>query len=319
MRLTPALLVLLVWGFPTAAQQIPTGAAVDVEPALPEAAAARLTGGSFEYLYDDGAAGSNIGPPSTFDPDMLWGTYYFTEPGAEVITEIAVAFGPTFPSVANGVTFWLLNDADADGDPRNATALTSVDAVPNVSGNTFFRVSITPTLVGGAFFVGASAFLDGGADRPARVDTDARADRSWFFYAPDIAAVINNLASAPFGTRMDNTANVPIPGGFMIRALGEPETTGTEAPAAAGLTFHAVAPNPVREAATLRFDLPEAAAVTLDVLDLTGRRVARVADGAYAAGPHAVRWDARGVAPGVYVGRLTTAAGVRTVRLAVAP
>lgn len=178
----------------------------------------------FVYLLDDGAGNVNIGPPSSFDPDMLWGNYFLVAPGAEVVTAIEVAFGATFPSLADGpVTFWLLVDADADGDPRNATAVASVQATPDVAGNTFYRVAIAPTRVQGAIFVGASARLLGGQDRPARVDTDAPADRSWFFYAPDIAAVIDDLASAPFGTRMDDPQFVPFPGGFMVRATGQPD------------------------------------------------------------------------------------------------
>ncbi|MEP0548711.1 MAG: T9SS type A sorting domain-containing protein [Rhodothermales bacterium] len=177
---------------------------------------------SLTYLYDDGDGDTNQGPPSTFDPDMLWGNYYLTQPGGEILTEISVAFGPTFPSLANGpVTFWLLDDPDADFDPRNATALTSVEATPDVFNDNFFTVGIPPTQVSGAFFVGVSAQLLGGQDRPARVDTDADGDRSWFFYAPDIAAVIDDLASAPFGTRMDNPEFVIFPGAFMIRATGQ--------------------------------------------------------------------------------------------------
>ncbi|HNR91718.1 MAG TPA: hypothetical protein PKO41_04740 [Dokdonella sp.] len=172
------------------------------------------------YQLDDGEASSNMGPPSSFDPDMLWGNYYTTDPNGVVITRLAVAFGPTFPSLASGpVTFWLLDDPDADGDPRNATALASVQATPNVSGNTFFEVTIPPTRVSGAFFVGASAKLLGGQDRPARVDGSNPGNNSWFFYAPDIAAVINDLASAPFGSQNITPVN-PLPGAFMVRATG---------------------------------------------------------------------------------------------------
>lgn len=176
------------------------------------------------YSHDDGDGDTNQGPPSSFDPDMLWGNYYLTAPGAEVIERIWVAFGPTGPSVAAGpVTFWLLDDPDMDFDPRNATALASVQATPDVFNDSFFSVAIAPTRVSGAFFIGASARLLGGVDRPARVDTNAAGDRSWFFYAPDIAAVIDNLASAPFGTRMDNPQFVIFPGAFMVRATGQPD------------------------------------------------------------------------------------------------
>jgi len=174
-----------------------------------------------EHAYDDGDGDTNQGPPSTFDPDMLWGNYYTAAPGGEVITHVSIAFGPTFPSLANGpVTFWLLEDDDGDGDPRNAYAIASVTDAPIVFNDNFSTVNFLPTWVHGGFFVGASAKLDGGADRPARVDTNASGHDSWFFYAPDIAATINNLAAAPFGTRNDNPAYVVLPGAFMVRAGG---------------------------------------------------------------------------------------------------
>jgi len=175
-----------------------------------------------EHAYDDGDGDTNQGPPSSFDPDMLWGNYYFTAaPGGEIITRIRIAFGPTFPSLANGpVTFWLLEDDDDDGDPRNAHAVASVTGTPDVFNDTFYEVELPPTWVHGGFFVGASAKLDGGADRPARVDTGASGHDSWFFYAPDIAATIDDLAAAPFGTRNDNPAYVVLPGAFMVRATG---------------------------------------------------------------------------------------------------
>jgi hypothetical protein len=174
-----------------------------------------------EYAYDDGNGETNQGPPSSFDPDMLWGNYYLAQPGGEMITQISVAFGPTFPSLANGaVTFWLLEDEDGDFDPRNAHSVASATATPDVFNDHFFHVDLPPTAVHGGFFVGASAKLLGGQDRPARVDTNAAGDKSWFFYAPDIAATIDDLASAPFGSRMDDTSVVPFPGAFMVRANG---------------------------------------------------------------------------------------------------
>ena len=174
-----------------------------------------------EYVRDDGDGDTNQGPPSAFDPDMLWGNYFLVQAGGEVITQIQAAFGPTFPSLAHGpVTFWLLEDSDGDGDPRNAHAIVQLRAVPDVSGDAFFTLAIPPTHVSGAFFVGASAKLMGGQDKPARADTTSSGNDSWFCYAPDIASVIDDLASAPFCSR--NIAPiVPLPGAFMLRASGQ--------------------------------------------------------------------------------------------------
>lgn len=308
MRLAPLLFLFAVP--PVLAQPMVVG----VPASGPEAEGASR-GDAVEYAYDDGAANVNIGPPSSFDPDMLWGNYYFTETGGEVITEIAVAFGGTFPS-GGPVTFWLLDDPDADGDPRNATALTSVQATPDVSGNTFFRVPIAPTRVSEAFFVGASAMLAGGQDRPARVDTGARADRSWFFYDPDISNVIDDLASAAFGTRMDDGTNVPFPGAFMVRATGEPFSTAAEGEPVAGFLRLGIAPNPVVGASRVAFHLALPGPVRVEVLDGLGRLVATVHDGDLGAGGKSLALPA-GLAAGVYLVRARTEAGVETVRFVV--
>lgn len=177
---------------------------------------------TLEFALDDGDGNTNQGPPSSFDPDMLWGNYYPLQASGALVTQIRVAFGPTFPSLAHGpVTFWLLEDSDADGDPLNAHALAHVQAVPDVSGNNFFTVDIPPTLVQGAMFVGVSAKLMGGQDKPARTDTSNPGTNSWFCYAPDIASRIDDLASAPFCSR-NTSPTVPLPGAFMVRAIGSP-------------------------------------------------------------------------------------------------
>jgi len=68
-------------------------------------------------------------------------------------------------------------------------------------------------------------------------------------------------------------------------------------------------PNPFAHATTIRFALPVAARVTLEVFDLLGRRVATLAAGEYPAGTHAVDWNRRAVTggavpPGIYLYRL---------------
>ena len=66
----------------------------------------------------------------------------------------------------------------------------------------------------------------------------------------------------------------------------------------------AAGPNPFRDRTAIRVTLPEAAHVRLDVFDVTGRRVATLADGPHGAGPHAVPFDGAALAPGVYVYRV---------------
>lgn len=80
----------------------------------------------------------------------------------------------------------------------------------------------------------------------------------------------------------------------------------------------AVAPNPAAGPVTLAFELSRATPVRLEVLDVAGRRVRRLADGVLPPGAHTARWDGRddggrAAPPGVYVAALE-AEGVRLVR-----
>jgi flagellar hook assembly protein FlgD len=56
----------------------------------------------------------------------------------------------------------------------------------------------------------------------------------------------------------------------------------------------AAQPNPFSTATSFNFLLAEAGPATIAVYDITGRRVARLADQAYPAGSHMVTWDGRG-------------------------
>jgi hypothetical protein len=75
-------------------------------------------------------------------------------------------------------------------------------------------------------------------------------------------------------------------------------------------------PNPSRGAVALRFALAVPARARLAVYDAAGRRVATLADGAFAAGWHALEWRAGPVPPaGVYFARLETGGATRSARI----
>lgn len=70
-------------------------------------------------------------------------------------------------------------------------------------------------------------------------------------------------------------------------------------------------PNPFNPTTTIRFELPREGAVTIEVYDVSGRKVAVLADGEFGPGEHAVAWDGRRtdgseVASGVYFYRMTS-------------
>jgi len=85
----------------------------------------------------------------------------------------------------------------------------------------------------------------------------------------------------------------------------------------------AVAPQPSGARAVLTFALSQSARVRLELFDVGGRRVRRLADGSFAAGAHALTWDGLGdsgrrVAAGVYFARVEAAgrsAVMRVVRV----
>ena len=76
-------------------------------------------------------------------------------------------------------------------------------------------------------------------------------------------------------------------------------------------------PNPFSGATRIGFDLDKSAQVTLRVFDATGRLVATVADGQYAAGAHSVEFASTGLAAGVYVYTLDVEGEVSTRRMMV--
>jgi hypothetical protein len=83
-------------------------------------------------------------------------------------------------------------------------------------------------------------------------------------------------------------------------------------------------PNPARTEAVITFTLPEAGPARLTVYDVSGRRVATLAEGTREAGEREVVWnltDDRGAAvpPGVYFYRLETPTAAAARRLVVAP
>lgn len=86
-------------------------------------------------------------------------------------------------------------------------------------------------------------------------------------------------------------------------------TLAVEGALPAALALAPATPNPSRGATTCRFALPAPGAVRLEVFDAAGRLVRVLADGEFAPGEHAVRWDGTGeggarVPNGLYLARL---------------
>ena len=99
----------------------------------------------------------------------------------------------------------------------------------------------------------------------------------------------------------------------------ESQLAALEAPPGPTVSLAQNHPNPAASRTTIAFGLATAGRARLEVFDLAGRRVATLADGERAAGPHAVEADVSGLGPGLYFYRLRSAAGEATRRMIVLP
>lgn len=86
----------------------------------------------------------------------------------------------------------------------------------------------------------------------------------------------------------------------------------------------AASPNPIvaSDGTTLRFQLPRAGEVTLEIVDVAGRRINQLLNGNLTAGEHAVGWNGRDdsgrlVPGGVYFQKLTAAGSEQTGKITV--
>ena len=151
------------------------------------------------------------------------------------------------------------------------------------------------------------------------------------YLSPTVGDYPSPFARAPLGPGSDAPgADVPptdAPGLTSPSNLGGDSLSpgGAAAPferrgplaAAAPASPLACKPNPVTATATISFKLEMPSRVSLAVYDLSGRRVATLAEGSYAAGEHAAYWHAN-VPTGVYIYRLQAGDKVAVKKVVVA-
>lgn len=76
-------------------------------------------------------------------------------------------------------------------------------------------------------------------------------------------------------------------------------------------------PNPFNPGTTIKYGIPKAGQVTLKVFDLLGREVVTLVEEEKPPGTYTIRWDASGVASGVYLYRLQSAGFVDVKKMVV--
>jgi hypothetical protein len=106
----------------------------------------------------------------------------------------------------------------------------------------------------------------------------------------------------------------------LTRAGFQPYVLGVSAPPpVAGMELGRITPDPVTRNARVSFRLAHADDVRLDLLDLQGRTLRRLATGPYAAGEHSLNLGRDGLPAGIYWLRLRTAGAERHSRFVVLP
>jgi hypothetical protein len=175
---------------------------------------------------------------------------------------------------------------------------------PNVGGFAVFALGLSPSSV---YFAGSVQSVGGQLrDHLAAVDRSTALPTLW---EPQLSSPGRAVAS--IGGRI-------YAGGQFLRVDGDERTgiAGWSDPAV-GAPIHSensttillssIAPNPASETAQIRFALPKALPLTLEVVDVQGRVVSRILNGSlYPTGSHAVQMDASQWTPGVYFVRLRT-------------
>ncbi len=183
---------------------------------------------------------------------------------------------------------------------------------PGSSGTVLALAAVGDTLYAGGFFnvfggvsrVSVAAVTAGGVMTPWSVNTPV---------------VIYTLAATQAAVCMGGdfvSAGTSGQPNFAIAAVGTVATGVEDAPLPAHTArVDAVEPNPAARAARVRFTLPAGGAVTLEVLDVSGRRVATLMDGMWlTAGAHEARLESAALAPGLYLVRLRTGASSHTTK-----
>jgi len=84
-------------------------------------------------------------------------------------------------------------------------------------------------------------------------------------------------------------------------------------------TIEGVVPNPLRDVGSLRFTLDRTTTMTIDVIDVAGRRVMDLFTGSAEAGVHEVALNAHGMAPGRYFLRISVPGSTQVYPMHVVP
>ncbi|MFC1535696.1 FlgD immunoglobulin-like domain containing protein [Candidatus Neomarinimicrobiota bacterium] len=174
--------------------------------------------------------------------------------------------------------------------------------------------------------VGYDIHLTGDLEQlPARTVYGSDTYVSWMYY--EITTAMSNAGSSQFTGTWTVAARDPAD---TTIATNGPFTLNIDASAVLGVdgqglipevyALHPNYPNPFNPSTTIRYDLPEAADISLVIYDMLGREVVRLAPGRMEAGYHQMVWNGRTasgreVPSGIYIARMVTAEYTKSMKM----
>jgi hypothetical protein len=259
------------------------------------------------YGYSVASAGDVNG--DGYD-DVIVGAYTYENGEPQEGRAYVYLGSPTGPAAAPAWT--------AESNQANAFFGCSVAGVGDVDGDGYDDVAVGAYAWDGSAVDEGAVFLYKGSryglsHNPAWTALGGQA-YAWFGCAVARAGDVNRdgfsdvvVGAHKYDNGADNEGRAYV---FMdFRGSGATASVLDFAPAASGLRFTSIFPNPARSSSVLSYVLPRSGAVRLSIHDVLGRRVAVLANGIQEAGAHTVAWeghDDRGaVMPaGIYWARL---------------
>ena len=204
---------------------------------------------------------------------------------------------------------------DAEGGWRDDFLIPFVDDIGIVSqtpGGAWAETRLAQRMPG---FLGTNAmtFLDPDAPRLG--------DAGGAHAIVDLDAITGRTRVAQVAGGIEGTApnfGVSSASSRVFDVFVSPRATSTGAAPDAAVALGDAVPNPFQNATRFALTLDAPGPVRAAAFDATGRRVAVLHDGPLGVGAHTLTLDGAGLAPGVYVVRVETAAGVASRRAVVA-
>ncbi len=238
-----------------------------------------------------------------FLDDQFHGTTYWSEDAAGRVLLHGLEYPP------GGTGTWLFDPAVVMLDPEDGLGEQSATATHvyevqehglEHQGQSTARVQVVgtdpvTTPLGTFAAITVRTIWEGSPSAPWRYGADGE-----FSYAPQIGPV------------RIGAAGLTVPRWLLSGLEGVTVASAGTAPRPLRLE---AGPNPFNRATTLRFSLLAGGPVRLEVVDLAGRRVDVLRDEPLAAGSHAVTWQPRALASGVYLARLEAGGRTATTRL----